>query len=110
MDWRGDFYSQALAQATAEGLTNAAEYLRAKSVPRAPVDTAALRQSAQVTPAAADDLESAVSYDTPYAAKQHDDLQLHHWNGGEPLYLLRPLVEEQDTLFRLIQRPIGRIQ
>ena len=110
MDWRGDYYSQAANVALAQGLTTAAEFLRAKSVPRAPVDTSAMRQTAQVTPATPNDLESGVSYDTRYSVRQHNDLTLQHWNGGEALFLERPLIEEATTIQKIIAKPLGDIQ
>jgi len=106
--WNGDEYSLKLAQAAADGLNRGAEFLRAKSVPRAPVDRGPLRGSAQVHEASPDDLESAVSYDTPYAVRQHEELGYRH-DDGEAKYLERPLHENDATIQALIAKAIGRI-
>lgn len=110
MDWRGGEYSARLAQVLAEGLTHGAEHLKAQSVPRTPLRDGPLRASAQVHPATPGDLESAVSFDTPYAVRQHEELDWFHPLDGEAKYLERPLVEDSDTILRIIGRGVGGIQ
>lgn len=106
--WNGDEYSLKLGEAGADGLNRAAEFLRAKSVPRAPIDRGPLRESAQVHDATPSDLESAVSYDTAYAVRQHEELGYRH-DDGEAKYLERPLHENDAALQALIAKSIGRI-
>ena len=107
--WRGAEYSARVGVASASGLNDGAELLRSLSVPRAPVDTSMLRQTAQVALASPMDLESAVTYDTPYAVKQHNDLDLNHPNGGEAQYLLRPLMEDGQKILEVIAKPIRAV-
>lgn len=68
-------------EGAAEGLTLAAERVRAVAVPRTPLEYGDLRSAHTVVPATPDDLESAVVNDLPYAVKQHEDLTLRHDDG-----------------------------
>ncbi|GAB3166906.1 hypothetical protein GCM10027059_26560 [Myceligenerans halotolerans] len=68
-------------EGAAEGLTLAAERVRAVAVPRTPLEYGDLRSAHTVVPATPDDLGSAVVNDLPYAVKQHEDLTLRHDDG-----------------------------
>jgi hypothetical protein len=108
MPWYGDRFSAEAQGALVRGLDQAAEFLLSKAVPRTPVETSALRHSGQVHGASATDLESVVSFDTPYAVKQHNDTLLRHAEGGAN-YLGGPAIEEQDTIYKIIAKPIGNL-
>jgi hypothetical protein len=103
--WRGAQFSSLVTAGGVRGLNLAAERLRALSVPRAPKQTGALRNTAQVTPATTGDPVSSVSYDTPYAVKQHEELDYRH-DDGEAKYLEKPLREHSDELLAIIARSI----
>lgn len=90
----------------AAGLNHGAEVLRGYSVPLAPVDRGPLRESAQVTEATASSLTAHVSYDTPYAARQHEELDYHH-EDGQAKYLEQPLEEHRDDLLQAIATHMG---
>ena len=104
--WDGEQIADAARHGAAHGLGLGAEHVRAVSVDRAPVDTAALRNSATAShdPEA---LTAAVSYDTPYAARQHEELSYHHREGG-PKYLESALASERDAVARLLQAQIRK--
>jgi len=99
--WRGEFYKQRLLDRARRGLTQAAEQLRSRSVPLAPIDRGPLRGSAHVEPATGSELVSAVSYDTPYAVRQHEELDYHH-EEGEAKYLERPLRKHKQELTNIL--------
>lgn len=111
-EWRGDAAAQGAMRGGATGLNVAGEYLRGKSVEQAPVDTVALRNSAAVLPASPRRLESGVSYDTPYAVRQHEDDELYHTPGangesaGKSHFLVDPLNFHQRELGGLIARGV----
>src|SRR2546421_63386 len=96
LEWNGDAVDLAAHSGAARGLALGAEHVRAVSVDRAPLDTGALRNSATAShdPEA---LTAAVSYDTPYAARQHEELTYHHREGG-PKYLESALASERDAV------------
>lgn len=66
----------------ADGLTLVAHRTQAVAVPRTPLDLGDLRDSLVVDPASPSDLEAAVYTDSPYARRQHEELDFHHRHGG----------------------------
>lgn len=99
-EWHGEELAARVRQAGGRGARKAAERLRSLSVPRAPLQDSPLRQSATVTADEAKGL-AAVSYDTPYAVKQHEELDYSH-EEGEAKYLERPLNENRGQLLAII--------
>ncbi len=104
-----------------EGLAHALMFVAAESQQRAPMDTGDLRGSVQVS---VDDalyakcnsesgispnntpIERAtvgtVSYNTPYAAAQHEHIEYDHPKGGQAKYLESVLVEHKQRILQLI--------
>ncbi|UCR89249.1 hypothetical protein [Mycetocola spongiae] len=105
--WRGPEVTAHILAAGVGGVNKAAERLKAVSVPRAPKLDGVLRASAQVTPATAGDPTAVVSYDTPYAVKQHEELGYRHPGGGGAKYLEAPLHEHATELQAIIAKEIG---
>ncbi len=56
-----------------------------------PVDTGTLKRSGHIE---TKDNITTISYNTPYALKQHEDPTLNHPRGGEAKYLERPFNEK----------------
>ena len=106
-EWNGDIVKALLAANAPEALNHGAELLRGDSVPLAPIDRGPLRGSAQVTPASAGNLTSHVSYDTPYAARQHEELDYHH-DEGQAKYLEQPLLENEAKYQAAIAARLGK--
>lgn len=104
--WNGDRVGDATRRGAAHGLGLGAEHVRGVSVDRAPLDTAALRDSATASHDP-ESLTAAVSYDTAYAARQHEELTWQHRTGG-PKYLESALASERDIVARLIQAQIRK--
>lgn len=71
----------ALIGAFADGMNEAADEWLTDANTNVPFDEGTLEASGRVTPASSARLEAAVSYDTPYAVRQHEDPSLHHPNG-----------------------------
>lgn len=105
-EWNGDIVQAIINANAAEALNHAAELLRGDSVPLAPLDRGPLRASAQVTPATSSSLTAHVSYDTPYAARQHEELDWHH-EDGQAKYLEGPLTENEDKYRQAIASRLG---
>lgn len=105
--WNGDIVTAMINANAPEALNYGAELLRGDSVPLAPVDRGPLRGSAQVTPASSSSLTAYVSYDTPYAARQHEELDWHH-DDGQAKYLEGPLTENEAKYQQAIASRLGQ--
>ncbi|QIK64150.1 hypothetical protein G7068_13785 [Leucobacter viscericola] len=106
-EWHGDALIAALKAEAPEALNHAAELLRGDSVPLAPIDRGPLRASVQVTPATAGSLTAYVSYDTPYAARQHEEMDWRH-DEGQAKYLEGPLTENEAKYQQAIASRLGK--
>lgn len=106
-EWNGDIVSAMLNANAPDALNHGAELLRGYSQPLAPIDTGILRATGQVTPATAGNLEAHVSYDTPYAARQHEELDWRH-DDGQAKYLEQPLEEHRSDLTQAIASRLGK--
>lgn len=102
----------ALLAAAARGLNKGATVLMAESQARVPVDTTDLRNSAATHDATPAHLESAVTYDTPYAVIQHERLDFHHPTdhnpGAQAKYLEGPAVELRREIGEVVGAEIRR--
>lgn len=106
LEWNGDELLARLTGAAPAALNHGAELLRGFSVPLAPIDRGPLRASAQVTEATSGNLTAHVSYDTPYAARQHEELDWNH-DEGQAKYLEAPLEEHEADLMQAIASRLG---
>ncbi|XVU25808.1 hypothetical protein ACQPZJ_01750 [Actinoplanes sp. CA-054009] len=108
--WDGDDVIAALAGGNFDGLKLAAEHLLQVSSQLAPHDEGDLARSGEVS---SDESSGAVavSYDRPYAVRQHEDMTARHDEGKTAKYLENPMRDEADTMLALIARaargPLG---
>ncbi|MFI8299988.1 hypothetical protein ACIGCZ_29090 [Streptomyces nigra] len=96
-----------LRQAAAHGLFLGAEHVLGVSNDKVPLDEAALQRSGT---ASVDDgsLTAMVSYDTPYAVRQHEELDYRHAPGREAKYLENALNGERAVVFALVAAEMRR--
>lgn len=106
---------------SAEGLKDALLYVANESQKRAPVEFGDLRGSVQVKMddtviakgndsggltitgnAPENSTKGSVSYNTPYAANQHEHTEYDHPLGGQAKYLESVLTGEKDRILQLI--------
>ena len=89
------------------GLQLGTEHLLQVSRTQVPIEEATLERSgvASVDPGT---LTGAVSYDTPYAVRQHEDLTLRHDDGRKAKYLEDPMKDEAAQIRELIAAQIRR--
>ena len=87
------------------GVAAAAQHLHQASTTVAPIEQGDLIDSAKVSQ---DDLEAAVSYDTPYAVKEHEYLRAQHDPGRQGKYLEEPLHAEAPQLAQLMADGVRR--
>ncbi len=84
--------------AAARAVTDAAEYLLEEANRTAPIEEATLIGSGHVGKATAHDLVATVSYDTPYAVRQHEDTRLRHDPGRRAKWLQHTFREQQPRI------------
>lgn len=106
MTWRGQQVKAAMRGAATRGLVDGADHLLQVSQTEVPVDEGTLRGTGAVH--IVTDTKVAVSYDTPYAVRQHEELGYRHPKQGKAKYLEDPMRSEAPEVRRLVQAAIRR--
>jgi hypothetical protein len=89
-----------------QGLTLASEHLLQVSRGRVPLEEGTLERSGVASVDEATK-RAAVSYDTSYAVRQHEDLALRHDGGRTAKYLEIPTHTEGKVMLDLIHRAVA---
>ncbi|WP_218004735.1 minor capsid protein [Microtetraspora niveoalba] len=89
------------------GLRLAAEHLLKVSRDLVPHEEGTLERSG-VASVDEGELRAAVSYDAPYAVRQHEDLTLKHDEGRQAKYLEEPMDTERQTMLDLVAAEVRR--
>jgi hypothetical protein len=105
--WHGKQATEKARAGAAEGLFKAAEHVLGESREIVPREEGTLARSG-ATSVDEGQLAAAVSYDTPYAVRQHEDMTYHHHDGQRAKYLEEPLLESGETAERIIGEAIRR--
>ena len=109
MDWTGTLLAN-LARLPAQaqrgalrGVTLGAEYVLGESVKVAPIEEGTLSRSGKTSAEmqGGDTAVAAVSYDTPYAARQHEEMDWRHDPGRQAKYLEQPLNAAAPTVAKI---------
>jgi hypothetical protein len=87
------------------GLRLALEHVLGVSNARVPHEEGTLERSGM---ASVDGLRGAITYDTPYAVRQHEELEYRHDNGRQAKYLESAVNDERATSAKIIQTAIRR--
>lgn len=99
----------AIREAAAGGLLAAAKHVAATSNLHAPIEDSHLIDSSKVSEDSGN-LIAAVSYDTDYAIRQHEQMSLRHDVGRSAKFLERAMTSEAGEVARIIAETIhGRI-
>ncbi|WP_404285430.1 hypothetical protein [Glutamicibacter arilaitensis] len=93
--------------AAARGLGLAAEHVLGESNKDVPHEEATLERSG-ATSLDERNLQAVVSYDTPYAVVQHEDMTLNHDNGRTAKYLENAMNAETDAVREIIAKAIKK--
>ncbi|MFJ6748273.1 hypothetical protein ACIQNI_08790 [Streptomyces sp. NPDC091266] len=107
LNWNGGQALRGTQEGAARGLRIAAEHVLGRSRARVPLDEGPLERSGVAT-VDEDELTAAISYDTPYAVRQHEELSYRHAPGRTAKYLEGPLTEEAATVAALIAAQVRR--
>lgn len=89
------------------GLAAAGEHLLGVSNERVPLEEGTLMRSGAVIVERSEPL-AIVSYDTPYARRQHEELTWRHAEGRSAKYLETALTDEESTLLEIIAARVRR--
>ncbi|MFD9813713.1 hypothetical protein [Streptomyces sp. NPDC059080] len=107
LHWNGQAVTAVMREAAARGLLLGAEHTLAVSRQRVPIAEGTLERSGA---ASVDEqqLAAAVSYDTPYAVRVHEDLTARHSPGRTAKYLESVLPEVSGDVQALIAAQVRR--
>lgn len=90
-------------RAAEEGVRRCGEDLLGKSQRLAPVEEGTLRASGELeVEVVAGEITATVSFNTVYAARQHEEMDWQHPKGGQAKYLEQPLREDGPRYERII--------
>ncbi|MGW6455508.1 hypothetical protein ACWF94_06190 [Streptomyces sp. NPDC055078] len=105
--FRREAVARELRTAAARGLFLAGEYVLGESVAVVPLDEAALARSGTL---AVDEtaLRAAISYNTPYAVRQHERLDYRHAPGRQAKYLEQPLMAARAQVRAIVAAELRR--
>lgn len=98
----------AIEDAAKLGLIKAAEYVLEKANRTIPHERGDLQDSGHVS-VNDDGTRAAITYDSPYAVRQHEELTWHHNDGRRAKWLEKTLVEEADTVRQIIAEEIRKV-
>lgn len=85
---------KAVVRAAVAGVNDALEFLGEQSNRTVPIEEGTLARSMTVVEATVDRPVGAVTYDTPYARRQHEDTRLSHDPGRRAKWLERTFHEQ----------------
>lgn len=105
--WHGPKVKKTARKGAKKGLTDGTEHLLAASTAVVPIEEATLERSGVASVDEAT-MTGAVSYDGPYAVRQHEDLTFRHDPGRQAKYLEQPMLAERDAILTLIAAAIRR--
>ncbi|WP_405561916.1 hypothetical protein [Streptomyces sp. NBC_01180] len=105
--WNGNAALRDIGTGAGRGLRLAAEHVLTESRKVVPIEEATLERSG-VASVDEQSLTAAVSYDTPYAVRQHEELSYRHDAGRTAKYLERPLNSEAGTVADIIAAQVRR--
>lgn len=86
-----------IVKAALKGTKKLGENILGESQKLVPVDSGTLKESGVVSLDKSAQVVT-ISYNTPYARKQHEDNTLNHPNGGQAKYLEQPFNERASKL------------
>lgn len=107
LSWNGAAATAAIRQAAARGARLGAEHVLQVSRQKVPIEEGTLERSGTVS-VDEQQVTAAVSYDTPYARRVHEDLTARHAPGRSAKYLESVLPQETAAVQAVIAAQIRR--
>lgn len=104
MSWQGRrLWTSRGRRLASEGLQRALEHTLGKAKELVPLEEGTLERSGRVD---VDGLNGAISFDTVYAVRQHEEMDWKHLPGRQAKYLEQPMNTERDVMLRLMAVPL----
>ena len=104
--WHGAKAKADTQRGAERGLYLWAEHVLEEAVRIVPLQEGTLMRSGVAHKPESGTLQAAVSFDGPYAARQHEEMDWQHPGGRQAKYLENPLNASKDTGMRIVQREI----
>lgn len=104
--WQGRAWFERTKVAARHGVQLGLEHVLAEAVKIVPLDEGPLERSGKVTMDAGP--SGTVSFDTPYAVIQHENLEYKHLPGRTAKYLEGPMLREADKVQEIIAATMRR--
>lgn len=102
--WRGAKAKKAAREAAVAALRTGAEAILTESQAEVPHETGTLQRSGTVTEGEeGGNPVFYVSYNTPYARRQHEDTSLRHDPGRKAKYLEDPFKRNRDKVLKFVR-------
>lgn len=98
--------TELIEQAAGKGVELATEHLLTEANKSVPHDEGTLEHSGSASHEGA---TGAVSYDTPYAVRQHEDMSLHHHGKGQSKWLENTMGQEAETMGNIVATAIQQV-
>jgi hypothetical protein len=89
-------------KASTRGMSLAAEHVLGVAKQQVPIEEHILEESGFTSVDGTHHIRAAVSFDTPYAVRQHEDMTLKHDEGRNAKYLENAFNSEQDAVKQII--------
>lgn len=106
MNWQGSrLWGSRGRRLASEGLQQALEHTLGEAKKLVPLDEGTLERSGKVD---VDGLNGAISFDTVYAVRQHEEMDWKHLPGRQAKYLEQPMNSEREVMLRLMAVPLRR--
>ncbi|MFH9430237.1 hypothetical protein ACH4JZ_18340 [Streptomyces sp. NPDC017615] len=105
--WNGPAVLAALRTAEVRGVRLGGEHLLQVANTRVPIEEGTLERSGTVT-VDEGDRAAVVSYDSPYAVRQHEELNYRHDAGREAKWLEKSLHQENGAITEIIAAEVRR--
>jgi len=93
-------------KASSRGLALAAEHILGVAKKHVPIEEHTLEESGFTSVEGARRLRAAVSFDTPYAVRQHEDMHARHDAGRNAKYLENAFNSEQAAVKEIIAKEL----
>lgn len=100
--WKGDEAQKKKVEAVQRGVYKWGEIVLERATRIVPLEEGTLMRSGTVHEPEPGKLSVAITYDTPYAVVQHENLSYHHDPGRQAKYLETPINETQDLGMKIV--------
>ncbi|MFD7121905.1 hypothetical protein ACFWAA_33430 [Streptomyces sp. NPDC059922] len=107
LTWTGAAVLRGTRAGAVRGLRLSAEHILERARARVPIEEGTLERSG-VASVDEETLTAGVSFDTPYAARVHEDLNARHDDGRTAKFLEGPVTEEAGTVAEILAAEMRR--